>query len=206
LVEPSSDPDEIETRLYLIGPSKPTASWVPVLPAVLERVQPAAFLLPLDDDRDETVARQLRDVCATHQTAFFVQDDLRLAKTLAADGLHSSTPDLVGSLRKNMAEDVVLGADVGLSRHDAMCAGEEGTDYVAFGRFGEHAPKDILDLINWWGELFLLPCLTYADDPDDAHELARAGADFVGVSAALWDHAESPLQAADDLRAAIEKN
>jgi thiamine-phosphate pyrophosphorylase len=37
-------------------------------------------------------------------------------------------------------------------------------------------------LISWWSEIFEPPCVAFdVETPDDARELAEAGADFISV-------------------------
>ena len=80
----------------------------------------------------------------------------------------------------------IIGCDAGLSRHDAMEAGEAGASYLAFT--GDL--DDQLDMIDWWAELFELPCIgTGVRDAVVAMECACAGADFVSLSI---DHALPP--------------
>ncbi|MFZ0849319.1 MAG: thiamine phosphate synthase, partial [Hyphomicrobiaceae bacterium] len=81
-----------------------------------------------------------------------------------------------------------VGADVGISRHDAMSLAEAGADYVAFGapahlqdRTRAHARRD--DLVAWWGEIFEVACVALdVEIPAEAERLARAGVDFVAVT------------------------
>jgi thiamine-phosphate pyrophosphorylase len=108
---------------------------------------------------------------------------------LGADGVHVPwSPDLVRTfktLRQTMP-GIIIGADAGRSRHEAMELGEAGADYVAFGippHVGdrEKAAERQLGLIAWWAELFELPCVAFdVPDAEAAHALAAAGADFIG--------------------------
>ena len=65
---------------------------------------------------------------------------------------------------------------------------EAGADYVSFG-----APPHLTDrdkargrreeLIAWWAPLFEVPCVAFdVETPDEAAQLAAAGADFIGVA------------------------
>ncbi len=206
--EPGGEQDEIGARLYLIGPAGTPAGGLfsDKLADVLEQVRPAAFLLPASLPTNRTAAEALRSLCTERGTAFFVRDDPDLAKALAADGLHQSDPGLVGSTRNALLKDQIVGADAGRSRHDAMSAGDDGADYVAFGQLGQPVDQEILDLIGWWRDVFVLPCLAYAETEDEAGKLADAGADFIGVSAAIWSEPDGPAARARRFQAAIDKN
>jgi thiamine-phosphate pyrophosphorylase len=70
-----------------------------------------------------------------------------------------------------------------------MLAGEDGADYIAFGEIGRPPQMPLLELIAWWSELFVLPCLAEgAFDAGNVAAVARAGADFIGVGDAVWRH------------------
>jgi thiamine-phosphate pyrophosphorylase len=94
----------------------------------------------------------------------------------------------------------------------AIVAGESDVDYVAFGGGpASEAPADAADpeLLSWWQTMMTIPCVAVGGvDLGNAREMARAGADFVAVARAVWDHPEGPataLQAlANELAAAFE--
>jgi thiamine-phosphate pyrophosphorylase len=110
------------------------------------------------------------------------------APMFGADGIHLNwSPDIVSkfkTLRDKMPE-IIIGADAGRSRHDAMELGESGADYVAFGipphvEDRAKAADRQRDLVAWWAELFEVPCVAFdVPDAESAHALAAAGADFV---------------------------
>lgn len=203
--EPSVDLDDVEPRLYLIGPKNhPTGSLLKMLSVVLDVIHPVAFLLPKDAVENKGAAA-LRALCADRGTAFFVQDNPDLAKTLAADGLHQCAPDTIKQLRATIDRDRILGVDAGRSRHIAIDAGEDGADYLAFGILGQSADQEIIELVSWWRDLFVLPCLAYAETQEEARGLAEAGADFIGVSSGVWNHLDGPAKGALHMQAAIEK-
>src|SRR3546814_797418 len=82
------------------------------------------------------------------------------------------------------------------SRHLAMEAGEAGADYVAFGAFFPTNTKETLhrpdpSILSWWSALFEPPCVAIGGiTAENARPLVEAGADFLAVSAAIWNHPE----------------
>jgi thiamine-phosphate pyrophosphorylase len=65
-----------------------------------------------------------------------------------------------------------------------------GADYVAFG---PEAGSDIdaidqcAELIAWWSEIFVVPCVAWnVDSAAEAARLAALGADFVAPSRKIW--------------------
>ena len=192
-------------QLYLISPPSLDVDFAGRLDAALDAGPVAAFQLRLKGAADEAVLRaaeQLMPVCARHETAFIVNDRMDLAKACGADGVHLGQAD--GDPRQARA---LLGAaaQIGVtchdSRHLAMEAGEAGADYVAFGAFFptstkavEHRPDPAI--LSWWSALFELPCVAIGGiTPANARPLVEAGADFLAVSSAVWNHPGGPAAA-----------
>lgn len=80
-----------------------------------------------------TEGARLRNLCAGYGVAFIVNDDVKLAKDLDADGVHLGQDD--GAIADARA---VLGAGkiIGKSTHnleEAVRAENEGADYIGFG-------------------------------------------------------------------------
>jgi thiamine-phosphate pyrophosphorylase len=89
-----------------------------------------------------------------------------------------------------------------------MLAGEAGADYVLFGEpepDGARTPADVtLERVEWWAQVFQVPCIGVAEAPDEVAPVARAGAEFVAlgdwVFAAPADIAQIVADAAAALR------
>jgi thiamine-phosphate pyrophosphorylase len=90
-----------------------------------------------------------------------------------------------------------------------MAAGDDGADYVAFGAFFPSVTKDVTrmaepELLSWWSELMELPCCAIGGiTAANCAPLVRAGADFLAVVSAVWDHPEGPAAGVRALNAAI---
>lgn len=204
----SAKTDGADCQLYLISPPAPDLTRFPAeLEAALGAGGAAAFLLRLTSpNRDEIEAATavLRPICATYEVAFLVQTEPRLALELGADGVHLAPGGDVAAARAILGPDRILGASCGESRHDAIVAAEDGADYTAFGDPNDPPGAAQVELVQWWSEVFVLPCLIEAETAATVAPLVRAGADFIGVSAAVWQH---PAGAADGvlaMRAAID--
>ena len=136
------------------------------------------------------------------ETAVFVNDDVELAVELGADGVHLGRSDMpIKKARELLADDMIIGATCHDSRHLAMQAGEDGADYVAFGAFFPTATKDAAttaapDILEWWQHLMEIPCVAIGGITlDNAAPLITAGADFLAVSAGIWQHEAGPVAA-----------
>jgi thiamine-phosphate pyrophosphorylase len=179
----------------------------------------ACVLLRRDAAGEESLRASidtLRSVAHQHAVAFLIQDHPALAKETGCDGVHlSGNGEAMAAARRALGADAIVGETCGPSRHAAIVAGESGVDYVAFGGFGGgpagEVPPDAADpeLVSWWQAMMTISCVAVgSDDLESARAMARAGADFVAVSRAVWDHPEGPATAvralASELAAAIE--
>ncbi len=123
--------------------------------------------------------------------AALVADDADLARVVRADGIHltwsKDQPQRYRDARDVLGARALVGADAGRSRDDAMTLGEDGADYVAFGIPAHVEDRETAfgrqcELLDWWAEIFEVPCVAFdAQTPEEAGELAASHADFVAV-------------------------
>lgn len=189
-------------QLYLISPPAIDTGFVDRLDAAFDGGGVAAFQLRLKGLDEDTIARHadaLQKLCADRDVAFILNDSAALAHRIGADGVHLGQGDGdPREARKLLGPKVQIGITCHDSRHLAMEAGEAGADYVAFGAFYPTTTKDVLhhaepSILGWWTTLFELPCVAIGGiTPDNAGPLVAAGADFLAVSGAVWNHAQGP--------------
>ncbi|OWR00933.1 thiamine phosphate synthase [Sphingopyxis witflariensis] len=191
-----------DCQLYLISPLDVGGDFSARLEEALSAAPVAAFQFRVKDMDQHDAARlaePLQAICAAHDVAFIVNDDMALAKRLGADGLHLGQGD--GDLkeaRQLLGPEAQIGVTCHNSRHFAMEAGEAGADYVAFGAFFPTTTKTVEhqadpEILEWWQGMFELPCVAIGGiTPENAPVLIEAGADFLAVSAAVWTHPEGP--------------
>ena len=189
-------------QLYLISPPVIGDGFVQQLADALDGGKVAAFQLRLksvDEDAIARAAEPLQKLCADRDVAFIINDSVALAQRLGADGVHLGQGDGdPRDARKILGPKVQIGVTCHDSRHLAMEAGEAGADYVAFGAFYPTTTKDTHhrpepSILGWWTTLFELPCVAVGGiTADNAAPLVEAGADFLAVSGAVWNHPEGP--------------
>ncbi len=179
-------------RLYFQFPAQPSATLEPQLAQALATTDAACVLL-CDDGApiDENHAGRLIDLVQANGLACLVDNDAGVAERLGADGLHlDANPEAYAAARKLLGESASIGVLCGLGRHDAMQMAELGADYVAFGPKGESiidAIDQYADLIAWWAEIFVVPCVAWnVETAEQAAKFAALGADFVAPSARIW--------------------
>lgn len=185
-------------QLYLISPPSIDERFPDQLSAALGAGGVAAFQLRLkgiDDDAIARMAEPIQRICADNDVAFIINDSMTLAKRLGADGVHLGQGDGdPRAARALLGPAVQIGVTCHDSRHLAMEAGEAGADYVAFGAFYPTLTKETVyrpdpSILSWWTTLFELPCVAIGGiTADNAAPLVEAGADFLAVSSAVWNH------------------
>jgi thiamine-phosphate pyrophosphorylase len=204
------DTSEAGCQLLLISPQRLDPDpFARQLADALSQGGVAGFLLRLEPDATSlrTACAALLPVCAEHGVALILQDDLGLALELGADGLHlGGGARKLEAARTALGRKRILGVSCGGSRHLAMVAGEQGADYIAFGDPGEPPDPELVELVRWWSELFVLPCLAEADiTAETCVPLVGAGTDFIAGTRAVWEHPEGPAQGVLALRRAIDE-
>jgi thiamine-phosphate pyrophosphorylase len=187
------DPAEVGCQLLLFGPPRLELSLVEQLDGALAEGGIAGFVLrwpALATTADRVVAGSVRAICAKRGVAFLLHGDPAAALEIGADGVHiASGVTAVPACRATLGGKRILGVSCGHSRDAAMVAGDAGADYVAFGDLKQPPRPELYDLLAWWHELFVLPCVAeVATTTEECARLARAGADFVAAGAAVWHH------------------
>lgn len=175
----------------------------------------AAVQLRLKNVSDAEVLRigaALMPIVQSAGAAFILNDRPDLAAKLDADGVHVGQSDAsYAQARAALGSDKIVGVTAHNSRHIAMEAAEAGADYVAFGAFfptgtkqpAHWAEPEILDI---WSKTATTPCVAIGGiNIDNAEPLARAGADFLAVSAGVWAHANGPRAAVEAFNALFDR-
>ena len=189
-------------QLYLVSPPVIDEGFGALLETALAAGPVAAFQLRLkgiDDHRIAALAKPLVEICRAHDVAFIVNDSIGLAKRLGADGVHLGQEDGdPRDAREQLGKAAQIGVTCHDSRHLAMEAGERGADYVAFGAFYPTTTKTVghvaePSILGWWTTVFETPCVAIGGiTADNAAPLVAAGADFIAVSGAVWNHPDGP--------------
>jgi thiamine-phosphate pyrophosphorylase len=179
-----------EPRLYLVSPGD-------CPPDRLERALDAGDVAAvlIRDARPDSA--KLVELTQARDVAALVENDADLAGRLGADGVHLGPGGRVKAVRRQLAEDAIVGAFCGRSRHTGMLAGEAGADYIAFDATpGANEPEGEPGVLAWWQTMMELPCVAMGEIPlADVGALVAAGADFVALENAVWDHPDGPAAA-----------
>jgi thiamine-phosphate pyrophosphorylase len=201
-------------RLYLITPPVvDAAEFAARFEAALDTTEIACVLLrvsPMDHTATKKVVRALVPLAQVRGVACLVADP-QLAIHADADGVHvNGVGDKLETALASMKPGKIVGVGAIMGRDDAMTAAEAGVDYLMFGDADETRPfAEILEQVNWWAEIFNVPCVAYARKHEEIAELARAGTDFIALCDAVWSDPrgiESALHEAAEALASIRES
>ncbi len=204
-------------RLYLITPPAipDPAAFAALLGEALDAGDVAALQIRLKDADDAAVlgtVDALAPACRARGVAVILNDRPDLAARSGCDGVHVGQSDAsYAEARRIMGPDAMIGVTCHDSRELAMEAAEAGADYVAFGAFfptdtkaTTHRPDP--GILSIWQETVETPCVAIGGiTPANCAGLARAGADFVAVSSAVWNDPDGPAAAVRAFNAALSE-
>jgi thiamine-phosphate pyrophosphorylase len=205
-------------QLYLITPSAlpDLAAFAAELDAALDAGEVAALQIRLKDVDDAKVlaaVAALKPIAEARGVAVILNDRPDLAARSGCDGVHLGQGDgSVARARAIMGRNAMIGVTCHDSRELAMDAAEAGADYVAFGAFFPTKTKETVhrpdpEILTIWQETVEIPCVAIGGvTAATAGELARAGADFVAVSSAVWRHPDGPAAAVRELTEVLAAN
>jgi len=148
-------------------------------------------------------ANELAALCREHRTPLIINDDLRLADLVNADGVHLGKDDgTVKEARMILGPDKIIGVSCYADFTRALLADREGADYVAFGSFFPSPTKpDAVPassgLLRQAKTRIHLPVVAIGGITlDNFDTLIGAGADAVAVISALFDSTDIRITAA----------
>ncbi|MBM3566524.1 MAG: thiamine phosphate synthase [Alphaproteobacteria bacterium] len=202
-------------RLYMITPPRVVLpAFAESLKAALDAGDVAALQVRLKDTPDDEVCRvaeALLPIARAHDVTVIMNDRPDLAVRTGCDGVHIGQEDAAYEAARGAVDaDGIVGVTCHDSRHLALEAGEKGADYVAFGAFfptGTKTPKTAAtpDILEWWSDIMVIPCVAIGGiTPENCGPLVKAGADFLAVVSAVWDHKDGPAAAVKAFNRAID--
>ncbi len=213
---PAND-DDTRCRLYLITPPRfEPAPFASSLARALDGGDVACVQLRLKDTGDDDISRAIETLlpqCRERNVPLILNDRPDLARQTGCDGVHIGQEDATYvDARKIVGENGIVGVTCHDSRHLAIEAAERGADYVAFGAFFATETKQpktrvSVEILEWWSDLMVVPVVAIGGiTPDNCTPLVRAGADFLAVVSAIWDHPDGPGMAVENFNRVISEN
>ena len=191
-------------RLFLIAPTEIIEnSFAARLEDILSKNNVAILLLAANSGAATgqfSSYHQIIEITHQHNISVLIQNDLKLVKKFAADGVQiDSVKNLKQTLKESKRPEIIGAAGI-VTKHDAMVKGELQTDYVFFGDCckleDDFSEPKILELAAWWAENFKVPGVALAGKKlESVREVAATGIDFVAVRSAIWNFPGDPSTA-----------
>ncbi|QKI89472.1 thiamine phosphate synthase [Thiomicrorhabdus xiamenensis] len=171
-----------------------------LLAKVEAAIQGGAKVLQYRDKTQSTevqikMASRLVTLCRQHNVCFIINDDIQLAKTVQADGVHLGKDDsAIESARETLGQNAIIGISCYNSLQRAQQMQQAGADYVAFGRFfpsrsKPQAPQADLQTLIQAREQLEIPIVAIGGiNRNNAHQVIGSGADSVAVIQGVFAH------------------
>jgi thiamine-phosphate pyrophosphorylase len=181
-------------RLYLLTPPVEQPAVVTDVADAMASADVAAVLLWLADADERRLINLVKEIAPAVQrrdVAVILADRDDIVARSGADGAHLRNVEAFKEAVSRLKPKNIAGAGGLHTRHEAMEAGQAGADYVMFGEPDADGRRPsfeaVVDRVEWWAEVFEVPCVAYAARLEEIPALAAAGADFVAVGEAVFD-------------------
>lgn len=158
-------------------------------------------------DKTRDVARRLREACSLaalcreFAVPLIINDDVGLARSSGAAGVHLGVDDVdIADARGMLGDHAIIGVSCYDSLRRAHAAAAAGAGYLAFGAFFATATKKVTrhatPALLHDAKAIGLPLVAIGGiTPDNGRALLDAGADFLAVVSALFGSRDVRAQA-----------
>lgn len=157
-----------------------------------------------DHTRREFTARRLLKLCHQHQCPLIINDDIALAKTIGANGVHLGIEDSsIAQARTLLGDHAIIGISCYNDIKLAKQAVTQGANYVAFGRFfvsqtKPNASLATIETLQLAKKIIPIPIVAIGGITiNNGHTLIAAGANILAVVNEIF--------AADDIQETTRK-
>lgn len=144
-------------------------------------------------DKKTALANEIKLHTTKHQALFIINDDIELAKSCDAEGVHLGKDDAsINSARKTLGEDKIIGASCYNDFENAKNAIQAGANYVAFGSMFNSPSKPLAKranidlLIRAKKELSVPVCAIGGINENNVNLLLETGVDMIAIISALF--------------------
>ena len=148
----------------------------------------------------EYQALQLQQLCHDYSVPFIINDDLKLAQKINADGIHLGRDDQTCEIaRKILGPECIIGISCYNKIKLALAAELSGATYIAFGAFFPTTSKPDTSvattaLLSQARQQLNLPIVAIGGiTPENGKKLVQAGADFLAVISGIYEAPDPAL-------------
>ena len=147
-------------------------------------------------------AAALRSLCGEHNACLIINDDIRLAIAVDADGVHLGEEDVsIEQARQMLGDEAIIGISCYNQLQRAVEAQAAGADYVAFGAVFASPTKPnarpaSCELISEAKSQLDIPvCAIGGIDKSNVAQVIDSGADMTALISGLFSEADIRLTA-----------
>jgi len=147
----------------------------------------------LDDTNLKKYIKEIMPICKDNGVCCILNDRPDIASEMYLDGVHIGINDMsLLETKKIVGRDMIIGVSCYNSIHQAMIAGENGADYVAFGSFFNsltkpEALKADVNILKKWTKITEIPVVAIGGiNTVNCKKLVEYGADFIAISSSVW--------------------
>ena len=141
------------------------------------------------------LGKALLHLCHDHEIPLIINDDVDLASSVGADGVHLGKDDAdIERARQRLGSDAIIGVSCYDSVERAIEVVQRGADYVAFGRFHASGTKPLaspahIETLKQARIQLSVPIVAIGGIlPENGRPLLDAGADLLAVIGGIFDH------------------
>jgi thiamine-phosphate pyrophosphorylase len=145
-------------------------------------------------------AGELQKLCRKNNVLFIINDEIKLAKALKADGVHLGKEDGdIIEARRLLGEDKLIGVSCYNNIKIAINAQKNGASYVAFGamfpsKTKPNATHCSFEILNQAASILNIPIVGIGGvDFSNQSKLISAGCDSVAMISALFQSTNSAV-------------
>ena len=154
-------------------------------------------------------AEEMKKLCAAYRVPFVINDNVEIARTVGADGVHVGQDDMPAwKVREILGEDKIIGVSA-QTVEQAILAEKHGADYLGVGAVFPTTSKDdaaevSYDTLKAICEAVSIPVVAIGGiTQENVVKLTGSGIDGVAVISAIYAQKDIK-KAAADLKAAVK--
>ena len=145
-------------------------------------------------------AEEMKKLCAAYRVPFVINDNVEIARTVGADGVHVGQDDMPAwKVREILGEDKIIGVSA-QTVEQAIKAEKDGADYLGVGAvFPTSSKADAVEV-----EHVQIPVVAIGGiSAENVSQLAGTGIDGIAVISAIFAQ-DFPKLAAEELKKKVE--
>ena len=139
------------------------------------------------------IALKLQALCKKYDTPFIVNDDVMLAETIQADGVHLGKNDMPIKMARKILGKKIIGISCYNSLENAVNAELKGANYVALGSFFDSptkpdAKKIPIELLSTIKSRVNIPIVAIGGiTPENGKCLMENKVDFLAIISGIYE-------------------